>query len=63
MVKVVTRFGEIPVKLSEGPFGPPQAKPEFDSCARAASAHGVPVREVIQAALLALEAAPVEPGV
>ena len=52
-VTVATAFGPIPVKVSEGPFGPPQIKPEFDACAAAARAHGVPVREVIAAALAA----------
>lgn len=51
LVSVETRFGPIPVKVSEGPFGPPQAKPEFDACARAAIAASVPVREVIAEAL------------
>ena len=46
------------MKITEGPFGPPQIKPEFDACAAAARTHGVPVREVIGAALAA--AAPVE---
>jgi pyridinium-3,5-bisthiocarboxylic acid mononucleotide nickel chelatase len=50
-VEVETRFGTIPVKVSEGPYGPPQAKPEFDACARAANTAGVPVREVIAEAL------------
>jgi uncharacterized protein (TIGR00299 family) protein len=58
LVIVGTRFGEIPVKVSEGPFGPPQAKPEFDACERAARVHGVPVREVIQASLAAFLALP-----
>jgi len=49
-VTVETAYGPIPVKVAEGPFGPPQAKPEFDACARAARAHGVPVREVVRAA-------------
>jgi len=53
MVVVTTRYGDIPLKVSEGSFGPPQAKPEFDACATAALAHGVPVREVLQAALAA----------
>jgi uncharacterized protein (TIGR00299 family) protein len=52
-IEVDTPFGRIPVKVSEGPFGPPQVKPEFDACAAAARAHGVPVREVIVAALTA----------
>jgi len=50
---VETRFGRIPVKIADGPFGPPQRKPEFDACLAAANAHGVPVREVLEAALLA----------
>lgn len=53
MIQVDTPFGPIPVKVSEGPFGPPQIKPEFDACARAAQAAGVPVREVLAAALRA----------
>ncbi len=52
-VEISTRFGTIPVKVAEGPYGPPQAKPEFDACARAAAEHGVAVREVIAEALLA----------
>jgi uncharacterized protein (TIGR00299 family) protein len=51
VIEVETRFGRIPVKVSEGPYGPPQAKPEFDACVRAANAAGVPVREVIAEAL------------
>ncbi len=53
MTTVSTRFGELPVKVAEGPFGPPQRKPELDACLAAAKAHGVPVREVIAAALAA----------
>ncbi|MEO8799661.1 MAG: nickel pincer cofactor biosynthesis protein LarC [Polyangiaceae bacterium] len=55
-VNVATRFGVIPVKIAEGPFGPPQIKPEFDACAAAAKAHGVPVREVLREALVAASA-------
>ena len=51
MLAVRTRFGEIPVKVAEGPFGPPQVKPEFDACAAAAKRAGVPVREVVAEAL------------
>ncbi len=54
-VAVETAYGRVRVKISEGPFGPPQIKPEFDDCAAAARTHGVPVREVIQAALMAME--------
>jgi hypothetical protein len=56
MVTVETPYGAIPVKVAEGPFGPPQAKPEFDACAAAARAHGVPVREVLRAAAVATAA-------
>jgi hypothetical protein len=52
-VDIATEFGPIPVKISEGPYGAPQLKPEFDACARAASAHGVSAREVLTAALVA----------
>jgi len=54
-VLVETPFGSVSVKVSEGDFGPPQIKPEFDECARLAQAAGVPVREVTRAALLAYE--------
>jgi uncharacterized protein (TIGR00299 family) protein len=51
MITVETLYGPIPVKVSEGGFGPPVVKPEFDACARAAAEHGVPVRAVVNAAL------------
>jgi hypothetical protein len=53
VVVVHTPYGKIPVKVAEGPFGPPQVKPEHDACAAAAKAHGVPLREVMRAALVA----------
>ncbi len=56
-ITVETAFGSIAVKISEGPYGPPQIKPEFDACAAAAKAHGVPVREVIRAALVSASTA------
>jgi len=40
------------VKVADGPFGPPQRKPELDACLEAARAHGVPVREVMEAAMV-----------
>lgn len=58
IIVVETAFGKIAVKISGGPFGPPQIKPEFDACAAAAKTHGVPVREVIRAALVAASTAP-----
>ena len=50
-VEVETPFGPIPVKISEGAFGPAVIKPEFDACVAAATRHGVPVRVVLAAAL------------
>jgi len=52
MIEVQTPWGSIPIKVSTGPWGSPQIKPEFDVCAARAEAHGVPVREVIQGALM-----------
>jgi uncharacterized protein (TIGR00299 family) protein len=60
IVRVHTPYGVIPVKVAEGPFGPPQGKPEFEACAGAARAHGVPVREVLHAAMSAWETSPKE---
>jgi pyridinium-3,5-bisthiocarboxylic acid mononucleotide nickel chelatase len=53
---VDTPYGRIPVKVATGPFGPPQVKPEFDACVAAGAAHGVPVREVLRAAIVAAAA-------
>jgi uncharacterized protein (DUF111 family) len=53
IASVTTPFGTIPVKIAGGPFGPPQRKPEHDACVKAARAHDVPVRHVIDAALVA----------
>jgi uncharacterized protein (TIGR00299 family) protein len=53
IVEVETAYGRIPVKVAEGPFGPPQIKPELDACVAAAATHGVPLREVLRAALAA----------
>jgi len=53
IVSVTTEFGVIPLKVSEGPYGPARVKPEFDACAAAAETAGVPVGSVIAAALAA----------
>ena len=53
MVQVTTEYGVIPLKVSEGPYGPARVKPEFDVCAAAAQAAAVPVGVVIAAALAA----------
>ncbi len=50
---VTTEFGTLTIKVSRSSHGPPQIKPEFDSCAAAARQHQVPVRVVLQAALAA----------
>ena len=55
VVEVSTEFGVIPLKVSEGPYGPARVKPEFDACAAAAQAAGVPVGSVIAAALAAYQ--------
>lgn len=57
MIEVDTPYGIVPVKVAGGAFGPPQAKPEVDDCARLARQFGVPLREVILAATLAAAAA------
>jgi uncharacterized protein (TIGR00299 family) protein len=53
VVTVATRYGDVPVKVAEGDFGPPQMKPEFSACLAAAKVHGVPVREVLREVLVA----------
>jgi len=53
LVLVTTAYGVIPLKVSEGPYGPPRLKPEFDACAEAAQRAGVPVSVVISATLAA----------
>jgi pyridinium-3,5-bisthiocarboxylic acid mononucleotide nickel chelatase len=53
LLQVTTEFGTIAVKVARGPYGPPQLKPEFDACAAAAAAHGVPVRVVLAKVLAA----------
>lgn len=55
-VRVTTAYGDVSLKVSEGAYGPPQVKPEFDECAGLARAANVPVREVLAAALAAYDA-------
>jgi len=52
-VEVATKYGKIPVKVGEGPYGPPQIKPEFDACVAAAREHGVAVKDVLAAVMAA----------
>lgn len=56
--RVATRYGPIRVKLARTPDGGTSAKPEYESCARAARRHGVPIATVTRAALRAAEEAP-----
>jgi len=56
MIEVQTRFGSVPVKVAEGPYGPVQFKPEFDACVVLAAQHEIPVREVIAETLAAARA-------
>jgi pyridinium-3,5-bisthiocarboxylic acid mononucleotide nickel chelatase len=47
---VATPYGPIRVKLSHGPDGASQVKPEYEACARAARRHGVAIAAVTRAA-------------
>jgi len=53
---VATDYGDIPIKVSSGPWGEPQLKPEFDACAERARSLGVAVKDVLTAALAAARA-------
>jgi uncharacterized protein (TIGR00299 family) protein len=48
--EVTTRFGPLKGKLGWRNDRPPTFSPEHDDCARAAAAHGVPLRDVYDAA-------------
>jgi uncharacterized protein (DUF111 family) len=49
-VKVRTKYGEIPVKLSRMPDGGLNVSPEYDDCARAARHTGAPIKLVYEEA-------------
>ena len=51
---VETPFGPVQVKVATLPGGKERAAPEYESCVRAARAHGVPLWEVYQATLQSL---------
>ena len=53
VVPVATAYGTIGVKLARRGERVMNAQPEFDDCAKAATAHGVPVKEVWAEALAA----------
>jgi uncharacterized protein (TIGR00299 family) protein len=48
--RVATRYGKIAVKVVKDPDGRVTFSAEVDDCARAARAHGVPLREVVRVA-------------
>ena len=50
IVKVNTRYGNIKVKLSRGPDDILTVSPEYEECARAAKAKGVPFKRVYEEA-------------
>jgi hypothetical protein len=57
MVEVQTRYGAIALKIATLPDGTvANAAPEYEACAAAAVAHGVPVKQVYAAALAAFDA-------
>lgn len=56
-VEVATRYGVIPVKVASEGDVVCNAAPEYEACAAAARAHGVPVKQVFAAALAAFDRA------
>jgi pyridinium-3,5-bisthiocarboxylic acid mononucleotide nickel chelatase len=54
-VEVATRYGAIPIKLAMQGESVVNAAPEYEACAAAAKAHGVPVKLVFAAALAAYD--------
>jgi uncharacterized protein (TIGR00299 family) protein len=54
-VEVPTRFGKIPVKIALEGDAVRNAAPEYEACAAAAKQHGVPVKTVFAAAIMAYE--------
>jgi uncharacterized protein (TIGR00299 family) protein len=57
-IAVETPFGSVRCKISEGPYGPAQIKPEFDDCVLLAAKADIPVREVLRAAIAAAPSKP-----
>jgi hypothetical protein len=53
LVPVQTAYGEVRVKVARRGGVPVGAHPEYDDCLARAREHGVPVREVLAAALTA----------
>jgi uncharacterized protein (TIGR00299 family) protein len=55
IVKVVTRFGEVRLKISRADGRMRHASPEFDDCRRLAEEKNVPLQEVMEQAMLRFE--------
>lgn len=58
IVPVETPYGTIGVKVARRAGRAVNAQPEFDDCQRAAAAHGLPVKEVLAAAIAAFRSRP-----
>lgn len=58
ILAVDTPYGPIGVKLARRAGRVVNAQPEFDDCQRAAEAHGLPVKEVLAAAIAAYRSRP-----
>jgi uncharacterized protein (DUF111 family) len=56
MIEVDTRYGRIPVKVALDGATVVNAAPEYEACAAAARAHGVPVKLVFSGGLAAYDA-------
>jgi len=54
-VKVVTRFGEVRLKISRADGRVQHASPEFDDCRKLAEEKNVPLQEVMEQAMLRFE--------
>ena len=54
-VNVETQYGTVVVRVAEAPGGTLNVAPEYESCRRAAEAHGAPLKIVYQAAIAAYE--------
>ncbi|MBI2392935.1 MAG: nickel pincer cofactor biosynthesis protein LarC [Deltaproteobacteria bacterium] len=53
-VEIVTAYGAVRVKIADGDGLPIVVHPELEDCRARAKEHGVPVREVIRAAIVAI---------
>lgn len=61
-VTVATAYGQVAVRVARAPDGTPNVAPEYESCKRAAAAHGVALKLVYQAAIAAYTGGRSRPG-